>query len=97
MGSEEIEIVLKIGSRFYEGRVHPQPVVKQAEIPTVNAPAIPETYAGLLSIRDEGAAWILRPKEFLRKEDFAEILRIVKQYKGEYVSAGRSSYFKIPK
>jgi len=95
--TEEIDVLLRIHGKFFEGKLHPQAVDKRSQIPTVNAPALPEIYAALVTMKDEGAAWVLRPRQFLRKEDFNEILTIVKQYGGQYVSAGRSSYFKIPK
>jgi hypothetical protein len=94
--SEDIEVLLKIGSRYYEGRLRPQ-VGHPTEISNGNPPAIPEILAELLTIKAEGDYWILRPRQFLKKQDFSEIARIVRQYKGDYVSAGRSSYFKIPK
>lgn len=95
--SEEIEVLLRINGRIFEGKLHPQTVGHPAEMPTAKAPAIPEIYAALLTIKDEGDAWVLRPKEFLRPEDFAEILNIVKGKNGHYVSAGKFSHFSIPK
>jgi len=65
--------------------------------PASVAPSFPEPYAEMLTINDEGTAWIVRPREFLRKDDFSEVARIVRQYRGSYVSAGKSSYFRIPK
>ena len=97
--SEEIDVLLKIGNRFYEGKLKPQPqtVGQTPRIPDAKAPIFPEPYSEMLTINDEGTTWTVRPREFLRKDDFAEIARIVRQYKGEYVSAGKSSYFRIPK
>ena len=40
---------------------------------------------------------ILKPKSFLGSEDFAKIAHIVRTNKGEYISAGKESHFKIPK
>lgn len=56
---------------------------------SAKAPIFPEPYSEMLTINDEGTTWTVRPREFLRKEDFSEIARIVRQYKGEYVSAGK--------
>ena len=95
--TEEIDVLLRINGKIFEGKLHPQAVGKQTEKPNANPPAIPEIYAALLTIKDEGAAWVLRPKEFLRPEDFAEILNIVKGKNGHYVSAGKFSHFSIPK
>lgn len=95
---EEIDILLKIGSRFYEGKVHPQKVGDPVKLPTgQNPPVFPEPYAEMLSVTDQGTYWQIKPKQFLRTENFAEIARIVKQYNGTYVSAGKSSHFRVPK
>lgn len=96
---DEIEILLKIGSRFYEGTLRPQQIGKHATMPSpeVQAPVFPGIYAELVTVSDRGSFWEIRPKQFLRKEDFGEIAKVVAQYGGEYVSAGRSSHFNIPK
>ena len=72
-------------------------VFRDTPASVANPPIFPEPFSSMLSISDEGNAWIVRPREFLRKDDFAEIARIVRQYRGEYVSAGKSSYFRIQK
>jgi hypothetical protein len=95
--SEDIEVLLRIGGKFFEGKLQPQKTGSQFPAPDAKRPMLPEVYAEMVAVTDEGSYWKIKPKEFLRKEDFAEIARIVRQYKGEYVSAGRSSYFKIPK
>jgi hypothetical protein len=51
----------------------------------------------MLTVSDQGPYWQIKPKTFLQSDDFAEICRIVKQYKGGYVSAGKSSHFRVPK
>jgi hypothetical protein len=60
-------------------------------------PIFPEPYGEMVTVRDEGDYWVIRPKEYLGTENFAEILRIVKGYNGQYVSVGKSSHFKIRK
>lgn len=60
-------------------------------------PMFPEPYSEILTISDRGNYWEIKPKEFLSSSDFSEVLRIVKQYQGEYVSAGKSSHFRVPK
>jgi hypothetical protein len=60
-------------------------------------PIFPEPYSEMLTISDRGNYWEIKPKQFLDSNDFTEVLRIVKQYKGEYVSAGKSSHFRISK
>lgn len=96
--SEEIEILLKIGNRFYEGKLRPQQVGQHASLPSGSkTPVFPEPYAEMLTITDQGDSWHIKPKQFLQTADFAEIARIVKQFGGEYVSAGKFSHFRIPK
>lgn len=96
--SEDIEILLKIGAKFYEGKLHPQRLDQHAQISgNQKTPIFPEPYGEMLSASDQGSHWQVKPKAFLETGDFAEILRLVKQFGGEYVSAGKSSHFRIPK
>jgi len=94
---EEIDVQLRIHGRFYEGKVRPKQVGSQVQSEFVKRPIFPEPYSEMLSIADEGTHWYIRPKAFLQTSDFAEITRIVKQYGGSYVSAGKASHFLIPK
>lgn len=95
MSQDEIEVLLKIGNRFYEGRLHPQKAGSQ--VPDARPPMFPESYQEMLTVTDEGSYWHIKPKTFLQTADFAEIARIVKQYSGHYVSAGKASHFRVPK
>lgn len=96
---DEVEILLKIRNKFYEGTLRPQQIGKHATMPSTEAkaPVFPEIYAELVTVSDKGSFWEIRPKRFLGTENFAEIAKIVKQYGGSYVSAGRASHFNIPK
>jgi hypothetical protein len=60
-------------------------------------PTFPDQYSELLQISDAGQSWHVKPRRFLSIEDFSEVLRIVKALSGRYVSAGRDSYFQVPK
>jgi len=60
-------------------------------------PIFPEPYSEMLTISDQGNCWQIKPKAFLETGDFSEILRLVKAYNGTYVSAGKSSHFRVPK
>lgn len=40
---------------------------------------------------------IVKPKKYLGSENFASIGKVIRENKGEYVSAGRDSHFKVPK
>jgi transcription elongation factor Elf1 len=59
--------------------------------------AFPEDLEPLLTYEDKGDKIILKPKQLLSTETFAEIAAIVRDLGGEYVSAGKDSYFKISK
>lgn len=96
--SEEIEILVKIGNRSYEGKLHPQHLGQRAlASETCRQPVFSEPYAEMVTITDQGNCWEIKPKHFLRTEDFREIVRIVRQYGGHYVSAGNASHFRGPK
>lgn len=95
--SEEIDVLMKIGARFYEGKLHPQKIGRPITLPDQKPPTFPELYGETLSITDEGDHWQVTPRQFLETENFAEILRIVKQSGGAYVSAGKRSHFRIQK
>ena len=77
------------------GEIHD--VFKGTPASVANPPIFPEPYSEMLTISDQGTYWQIKPKQFLDSSDFSEVLRIVKQYNGEYVSAGKSSHFRAPK
>ncbi len=56
----------------------------------------PQELEGYLTFALEGENWIVKPKQFLGAERFAEIAKIVRNAGGDYVSAGRESHFRIP-
>ena len=60
-------------------------------------PTFPDDLAKLVETTDAGSYWKVKPKGFLGSQNFAAIADIVKQYGGEYVSAGKNSHFRIPK
>lgn len=55
----------------------------------------PEALRGLLSFEQQGNYIIIKPRQFLGTENFSEISRIVQGNKGDYVSAGKESHFRI--
>ena len=57
----------------------------------------PSELAALLIFSETKDAVIIKPKEFLGSANFAKIGAVVRNLKGEYVSAGRESHFKIQK
>ena len=59
--------------------------------------AFPQELANLLIFSETTDAVIIKPKEFLGSATFAKIGAVVRELKGEYISAGRDSHFKIKK
>jgi len=49
-----------------------------------------------LSFTEKGGSTIIKPLEFLGSENYKKIVVLVKELGGEYVSAGKDSYFRIP-
>jgi hypothetical protein len=56
----------------------------------------PEALRSLLSFERQGEYVIIKPCQFLGSENFSEIARIVQGNKGEYISAGKESHFRVP-
>lgn len=50
----------------------------------------------LLVFEEHGDHWAIRPKSYLG-ENFSKVADIVKRHGGSYVSAGKESYFRLPK
>ncbi|MGC8933534.1 MAG: hypothetical protein ACP5LQ_09665, partial [Candidatus Methanodesulfokora sp.] len=57
----------------------------------------PQELKALLTftVSDDGSITVT-PRQFLGAENFAKIADVVRSLGGEYVSAGKSSHFKIP-
>ena len=53
--------------------------------------------AGMLLFEESGKFVIVKPRRFLGSDNFAKIASVVRDLGGEYISAGRSSHFKIAK
>ncbi len=53
--------------------------------------------AGMLLFEESGKFIIVKPRRFLGSDNFAKIASVVRDLGGEYISAGRSSHFKIAK
>jgi len=56
----------------------------------------PEALRSLLLFEQQGDYVIIKPRQFLGTENFSDIARIVQGNKGDYVSAGKESHFRIP-
>ena len=59
--------------------------------------AFPDDLSNLLIFEEQENFVIIKPKEFLGSANFAKVGAIVRELKGEYVSAGKQSHFKIMK
>jgi len=57
----------------------------------------PANLRQLIIFNDSMDATIIKPRSFLGSENFAKIAAIVHNLNGKYVSAGKSSHFRIPK
>ena len=57
----------------------------------------PKDLADMLVFEETSEWTIVRPRRFLGSENFAKIAAIVKEHKGEYISAGKDSHFRLPK
>ena len=55
-----------------------------------------ETLQDYITAEVEGDFIVVRPRIYLGNEMFRDILTIVKEYGGKYVSLGKKSHFKIP-
>jgi hypothetical protein len=75
----------------------PQEVKDKPEAHMEIEQCFPKELAELLNFEAEGRFVKISPKQFLGSDNFARVLAIVKELQGEYISAGKSSHFKIPK
>ncbi|MEM1581655.1 MAG: hypothetical protein QXK89_03975 [Candidatus Bathyarchaeia archaeon] len=58
----------------------------------------PQDLLGLLLFEVTGDYIIVKPRQYLGPENFAKIASIVReQLKGEYVSHGKESHFRVPR
>ena len=67
----------------------PEPKPKIAE-------DFPPSIREVLTFTQQGRAWIIKSKEYLKPNDFREILDTAQALGGKYVSAGKDSHFEIP-
>jgi hypothetical protein len=56
----------------------------------------PEDLRKLLAFEERDGFLVIKPKGFLGAEVFAKVAEVIKSYNGEYVSAGKSSHFRVP-
>ena len=70
----------------------PQPTQPSRNI----ADAFPEDIRKKLYFKNEGSFWDIAPLEFLGSDNFAKVSSIIRGLKGEYISAGKNSHFRVP-
>ena len=68
---------------------------KAAEAQVNASEFFPENLRTMLTFEEQADAVIIKPKQYLGKENFAKIAGIVKEAGGEYISQGRQSHFRI--
>lgn len=76
--------------------VSPSPSSKKRGLYEIKQIFSPEI-AGMLLFEEMGSYIIVKPKRFLGSDNFAKIATVVRELRGEYISAGKNSHFKIPK
>jgi len=57
----------------------------------------PRDLEEMLRFEESGDAVIVRPRQYLGKDNFGHIAAIIREAGGEYVSQGKQSHFKIRK
>ena len=58
----------------------------------------PQELAGMLYFEESGEYIIVKPRQYLGSDNFARIASIVRdELRGEYISAGRDSHFRVPR
>ena len=99
---EGLDATLKNIRKIYQTWSELNPAVKK-EIQTGTSATVqvknnfPQNLAELLTFEIKGDCAVIKPKQFLGSENFAQIAAVVRNLGGEYVSAGKDSHFKIPK
>jgi len=57
----------------------------------------PKNLEEMLSFEEAGEYVVVKPRQYLGKNNFGHIAAIIREAGGEYVSAGKQSHFKIRK
>jgi hypothetical protein len=71
------------------------PKLEVKQLTPADAERMMGPFGELFTYSEQGEYIILKPRQYLRN-DFREILRVVREeLKGEYVSAGKDSHFRI--
>jgi len=57
----------------------------------------PRDLEEMLAFEDSSSYYIVKPRQFLGSDNFGKIAAIIREAKGEYISAGKESHFRVPK
>lgn len=57
----------------------------------------PEDLRALFVFEDKGETISVKPKEYMGSQNFAKSAAIIRNAGGEYISAGKASFFRVPK
>jgi hypothetical protein len=60
-------------------------------------PIFPDPYAKMLNTTEEKGYYKVSFLRFAEREDFAGVAKLVRDFGGEYISAGKDSHFRIPR
>jgi hypothetical protein len=74
-----------------------QPQVKKLQTVDDVKKNFPEDLESLLNFEETQDLIIIKPRQYLGSEKFAEIASVVRGIGGDYVSAGKQSHFRVPK
>jgi len=92
---------LVIALKPYTGQATAQETAVQETAQSVTLETVRNSFSedlrSLLGFQENEEYVIIKPQAFLGSENFARIAEIVKKFNGEYVSAGKGSYFRVPK
>ena len=101
---ETLEIQLKIGNIFYEGKLYKQRPMSKAPVPKEVsriedvAYEFDEETRKLLTFEDQGNFIVIKPRQYVGSELFSKVASKVRaDLGGEYISAGKESHFRVPK
>ena len=61
------------------------------------ASSIPAKIREKLVFEEDDEEIRVKPQEFLGRDDFRTVASTIRELGGEYISAGRSSYFRVPR
>ena len=83
--------------RIFRKRLKGSPASALPQAQSNVANLFPQDLAEILTFKEEEAFIIVKPRQFLGSDNFSKIAAIVRSANGEYISAGKTSHFRIPK